>query len=328
MTSSGEEYERILEQTHEAAVLAIREGRAGFYRSLAEVYVQFLIGIPEEWARYGQMFAQPLADGLDPLSSTPISRIERLLFLEIREALRRDTRETADEALGIPFHVASSVVSKHATGVIEPMLALLSTGYGLSVREADPRYSEELAEKSWRLILDFAQYVAAPQLEDEATRAQSGPVGSVIEASYFAINQLMRNALDLERPDDIRTIDDRWSQVLEYWDVVEPAYPPDDQIQLAVASTQDRAFELKRSLERLRLGLRFGLVTWMLRSESSSLNPTSDLAFHSLSRHFSTLESAAEGLDAALELWWQHGKTPWTFGSWKNYRKVECMRLA
>jgi len=137
----------------------------------------------------------------------------------------------------------------------------------------------------------------------------------------------LRQMINKDDQGSFEQSDNSWTQIFEFWRP-ELARPGDMDIEALVAKwgsddtrvlearrtaeSNRRLSEIKSDLLRRRLALRFGLLAWSVRRALGGELGAVGIVRYLCGAGFSQLGQVAEGADAALELYWAGGHTPWT----------------
>lgn len=315
----------VIEELHLEANQAIRERDVRAYERTVDVYVNVLLAFPRAWQRYGERFEAGLARDLDWLGISPIDQIETNLFEELLSALRSGSREIARAPLELAFRVMAESVALKARALWIAMLRFLRLAHVRAQEVGEAEIRDLAADHAIRYQFELGQYYAARLLEDDAAPMEDREMAAdYVKDLFESIGEMMKAMLRRGDLDALERTDNRWSQVLEYW---QPEYvtprefevqfleqtrePDDPEVILAreAAQRNARLATLKQELVELRQHYRFALTVWAFRSWQVT-DDQSGAPFRLLAEHFSDPASIADGADIALRREFDRGTSP------------------
>lgn len=311
---------RFLDDLHEEAIEAIRAGQPASFDSVADAYVETLMGFPSAWQSYGQLYSDALAQGLEFFPVTPSDEIRQQLYSNLNEALRTDSREIVFSAAYVPVRVAERALEFRAEGLIARMVRLYPA-FLVAAWAHGGRTGGLLEERSYRHLMEFTRFYLVPRLERGSVADRVG-TGAYVRLVFTQIETMLKLGIDAGKPGFVRTLDGHWSTLVRL-DRVETLDPHPDEIPYLKQALEDgdpsaadllqQATEeiplvaLFAELSQQRTIARFGLAMWAWRMGP----PEWEVAFAELSAHLGSLAELAVTTTQALDAE-DADRTPWS----------------
>jgi hypothetical protein len=275
-TSAGD-LQAAFDGLHAAALEAIRGGEEGWYNEIREAYVRALTAVPMAWAEYGQRFDHGLAGGIFPLQLGDLDHVLRNIYSQLRQAVSADQSDIAASIVYLPAAVARDAIPLSAHGLSEQMLGLLVHMSGIA-KEFPQHATAEVIELT---LFEFIDYSAAARVnrDDLPTESRRDAADFVIEGFRHAAN-MIKAMIDRGDVARVPALLDRWDDVLQYWEPVDPARferaaelamaasPPD----IAQAETAQKLLGPAQELAKVKRDIKTAhdqsyteLAAWLLR---------------------------------------------------------------
>jgi hypothetical protein len=262
----------VMSQLHQEALQAIRDAQPNTYDDDAELWMELLLALPQEWQRYGNSFDENTAGEFSRFGLGPVDAAARNLYVEALEATKV-MHDLAAEAFKLPYRIATRSLDYDAPALLLRMLALYVDLYPSVAELEDARLRERLLHLVFELPLQLGRRIEHDFRRIGLDPAERARAERNLQLVFRTVMELMKTIADhdprdAERVDKVNT---SWADIFGGW---QPEHDRDQEWpglseeeaarRQAHNAAIDTVVSSKAQLEELRDAYRFALAYWAL----------------------------------------------------------------
>jgi hypothetical protein len=306
---------------------AIRDEARPDYARAAEALRELLITIAGEWLRRGESADE--ATNIGRLwDESSVTEAATVMFDHMRRAIRSSDIDLMRDVIYLPLSLGSGIARLSAPALLHKVLSVIPPAYGLAA-DAEGQVGNDARERIPFQFMEFISFGLEAPLAAQQARSEQMAYLQQMEIAFDVVNDLLKEAIDRGDLRTVQSVDAKWSEVLQYWQVSDPATltlqlrlleeeRPDDtasieRVRQAVVDASDLVTR-SRQLGRTRQELRFSLATWAYHRFRTGGDPEK---FRPIITHFlPELGDVQAGLAMMLSLLGRHGDERLSLSSW------------
>jgi hypothetical protein len=175
---------------------AIRDGRTASVEAGLLTYEEIVAIFLDQLAEHSARYTSPREDDDGAWLRggwSEIEWIDRDLQELLEAAVQLPSRTVVHSLMGLPFGLAGIGARRRDTEIYGRFVRSIERFYFVS--QGSSEYAELLRDRSWRLLVELAEYVVSPQIES-APLEELGAVGDLAATTLIALQELLKAAFD------------------------------------------------------------------------------------------------------------------------------------